>query len=106
MPFDRGSDQCKLYPGHTKVQVDPKVTNFMIHRLATIAAVAAIVSVFNVAGSQPAHAACKPGFWLNKDGTCTPKGLKHCNVRGVNWYCKNPSATTCRLTSSGQKLCL
>jgi hypothetical protein len=50
-------------------------------------------------------ASCRPGWWLNKDGTCTQRGKKHCNVQGVNWQC--PSNTSkCRLTKFGEKLCI
>jgi hypothetical protein len=73
-----------------------------------LAAAFAVVSVFGLSNFTmvaPAEAACKSGYWQNKDGTCTLRGNKHCNVRGVNWQCPSTTAT-CRLTKDGEKLCL
>jgi hypothetical protein len=53
---------------------------------------------------SPAEAACRQGYWSNKDGTCTLKGYYHCNVNGVNWQCPGRTGR-CRLTN-GNKQCV
>ena len=68
---------------------------------------AAVIITSWMAGGYVSSAdaqSCRPGWWMNSDGTCTRKGWYHCNVNGVNWQCPG-RAGRCRL-SKGQKLCV
>lgn len=54
------------------------------------AVAAALITTF-AATSGAEAASCRPGYWLNVDGLCTPRGRVHCI--GTNRNC--PAGTQC-----------
>lgn len=67
-------------------------------------AAAGVRSAVGSSSTASPKSRCKPGRWLNKDGTCTRYGFYHCNIDGVNWECPG-RAGRCSLRN-GRTMCI